>query len=161
MRGLRSRRGFTLIELMVVIAVLAILALIALPTYTDKLIRDQIVEALPLADLAKAPVGGAWHSGQPLPADNAAAGLPPADKIVSTLVSSVTLRDGAIHIQFGNRAHGALKGKTLTLRPAVVEDTPVVPVSWLCGKAKAPEKMTAKGEDRTDIPMGLLPLRCR
>jgi type IV pilus assembly protein PilA len=154
-------RGFTLVELMVVIAVLAILALIALPTYIDKLAREQIAEALPLADIAKQPVALAWSLGAALPADNAAAGLPAADRIVSTLVSSVTVEEGAIHIRFGNNAHRALKGKTLSLRPAVVEDTRVVPIAWLCGKAAVPGNMTAKGVDRTDIPPGLLPPRCR
>ena len=146
---------------MVVIAVLAILALIALPTYTDKIVRQQIAEALPLADIAKQPVGTAWSQNLPLPTDNAAAGLPAADKIVNTLVSSVTVQDGAIHIRFGNSAHRALKGKTLSLRPAGVEDARVVPVAWICAKAPVPDKMTVKGEDRTDIPVGLLPLRCR
>jgi len=37
----------------------------------------------------------------------------------------------------------------------------IVPVTWLCGMAPAPGKMTAKGVNRTDIPVGLLPLRCR
>jgi prepilin-type N-terminal cleavage/methylation domain-containing protein len=46
------QRGFTLIEMMVVVGVIAILALMAYPTYQDKLVRDQIVEALPLADLS-------------------------------------------------------------------------------------------------------------
>jgi type IV pilus assembly protein PilA len=153
--------GFTLIELMVVIAVLAILALIALPTYLDKLTREQIAEALPLAEIAKQPIGFAWSQGAALPVDNAAAGLPAADRIVNTLVSSVTVEDGAIHIRFGNNAHRTLKGRTLTLRPAVVEDTRVVPVAWLCARAAVPGKMSAKGIDRTDIPAGLLPLRCR
>lgn len=146
---------------MVVIGVIAVLALIALPTFIDKLVRDQINEALPLADVAKPPIAAAWAQGLPWPADNAAAGLPPADKIVNTLVSSVAVQDGAIHMVFGNRAHGALKGKTLTLRPAVVEDARVVPVAWICGKAPVPGKMTVQGSDRTDIPAGLLPLRCR
>jgi type IV pilus assembly protein PilA len=153
--------GFTLIELLVVIAVLAILALIALPTYLDKLTREQIAEALPLAEIAKQPIGLAWSQGAPLPADNAAAGLPAADRIVNTLVSSVTVEDGAIHIRFGNNAHRALKGRTLTLRPAVVEDARVVPLAWLCARAPVPGKMSVKGIDRTDIPAGLLPLRCR
>ena len=146
---------------MVVIAVLAILALIALPTYVDKLVREQIVEALPLADIAKLPVALAWSQGLPLPADNAAAGLPDAEKIVSTLVSSVTVQDGAIHIRFGNSANRSLKGKTLSLRPAGVEDARVVPVAWICGKAAVPDKMSVMGADRTDIPAGLLPMRCR
>ena len=147
--------------MMVVISVIAILALIALPTYSDKRIRDQVIEALPLADIAKPAVSAAWISGQPLPADNAAAGLPPADKIVSSFVSSVTVQDGAIHIRFGNQANTMLRGKTLTLRPAVVQDAPVVPISWLCGKAPTPDKMTVKGNDRTDVPVAFLPLRCR
>lgn len=144
-----------------VVGVLAILALIALPTFIDKLVRDQVNEALPLADVAKLPIAAAWAQGLAWPADNAAAGLPPAEKIVNNLVSSVTVQDGAIHMVFGNRAAGALKGKTLTLRPAVVEDARVVPVAWICGKAPVPGKMTVKGSDRTDIPAGLLPPRCR
>jgi type IV pilus assembly protein PilA len=157
----RRRRGFTLIEVMVVVAILAILALLALPTYTDKIIRDQIAEALPLAEIAKRPVTAAWSRGQPLPVDNAAAGLPVPDKIVSTMVTSITVQDGAVHVVFGNRAHGLVKGKTLTLRPAVVEDAPVVPIAWICGKAPVPPKMTARGTDRTDVPAAFLPIRCR
>jgi type IV pilus assembly protein PilA len=155
------RSGFTLVELMVVIAVLAILALIALPTFTDKLVRDQVAEALSLAAIAKPAIESAWRLGQPLPADNAAAGLPEPEKIVNNVVSAVTVQDGAIQIRFGNRAHAMLKGKTLSLRPAVVEDAPVVPVTWLCAMAPAPGKMTAKGSNRTDVPVRLLPLRCR
>src|SRR5437870_3398449 len=76
-------RGFTLIELLIVMAVIAILALIALPSMQDKLVRDQIIEAAKLADVAKGPVAGIWLAKQALPPDNEAAGLPPADKIVS------------------------------------------------------------------------------
>lgn len=156
-----GRAGFTLIELLVAISVLAILMLIALPSYLDRQVRDQIAEGMPLADLAKPAVEAAWRADLPLPADNAAASLPPPDKIVNAVVSSVTLDQGAIHIGFGNRAHGSLKGKTLSLRPAVVQDARIVPVTWLCGRAAAPQNMTALGADRTDIPVGLLPLRCR
>jgi type IV pilus assembly protein PilA len=153
--------GFTLIELMVVVGIVAILALMALPSYQDKIVRDQIAEALPLADLAKAPVAAAWAATQTFPADNAAAALPPADKIVNNFVAAVAVRDGAIDVTFGNRAHNQIKGKVLTLRPAVVEDAPVVPVTWVCGTAPVPEKMTARGENRTNVPPGFLPFRCR
>jgi len=155
------QRGFTLIEMMVVVAVIAILALMAFPTYQDKLVRDQIAEALPLADVVKAPVTASWSLLRVLPADNAAAALPPPEKIVSNLVSGVALENGAIHITFGNRANGALRGKVLTLRPAVVDDAPVVPIAWVCGGAPVPGNMSAKGTNRTSVPANYLPLKCR
>lgn len=157
----RPLQGFSLLELMVTLSVVAVLMLIALPSYLDKIVRDQVAEALPLADIAKAPVELAWKTGAALPADNAAAGLPPPELIVSNLVKSVTIDQGAIHIAFGNKANRTLKDKVLTVRPAVVEGAPVVPVAWLCGRAGAPEKMTAKGDNRTTVPAGVLPMRCR
>jgi type IV pilus assembly protein PilA len=102
-----------------------------------------------------------WALLQNFPADNAAAGLPVAEKIVNNYISSVSIRAGAIDITFGNHAQGAIRGKILTLRPAVVEDAPIVPVTWVCGYATAPEKMTLKGENKTNLPPGWLPLKCR
>jgi len=154
-------RGFTLLEMMVVIGIVAILALMAIPTYQDKFIRDQIAEALPLADIAKPPVALSWAVLQTFPADNAAAGLPVAEKIVNNTIRSVAVQGGAIDITFGNKANKVILGKILTLRPAVVEDAPIVPVTWVCGYATAPEKMTVKGENKTNIPPGYLPIRCR
>jgi type IV pilus assembly protein PilA len=153
--------GFTIIELLVILGVIAILLLMAIPSYQHKLVRDQIVEALPLADIAKKPVAQAWQTSATLPADNAAAGLPPQEKVVSNTVSGVELEAGAIHLRFGNRANGQIKGKVLSVRPAVVEDAPVVPVAWICGYAPVPENMTVKGENRTDVPSEYLPYMCR
>lgn len=146
---------------MVAIGILAILALMALPSYQDKIVRDQVIEALPLADIAKPPVQTAWSLKLGMPSDNAAAGLPPAEKIVGNLVSSVVLENGAIHVTFGNRANGAISGKLLSLRPAVVDDAPVVPVAWVCGFAPVPGNMTVKGTNRTSVPERYLPFRCR
>ncbi|MCK7580693.1 MAG: pilin [Chromatiales bacterium] len=100
-------------------------------------------------------------NGTGISADNAAAGLPAADKIVNNYISSVSVRDGAIDITFGNRAHGQINGKILTLRAAVVEDAPIVPVTWVCGYAAAPDKMTMTAGNNTGIPMRYLPLKCR
>jgi len=155
------RGGFTLIEMLVVLVVVSVLALIALPSYQDQIVRKQIADALPLADIAKPPVAFAWATGLPLPPNNADAGLPVPEKIVSAFISSVTMQDGAIHITFGNSANGIIKGKILSLRPAVVADTPIVPITWVCGYKTAPEKMTLKGENKTNIPMGFLPFACR
>jgi type IV pilus assembly protein PilA len=153
--------GFSLIEMMVVLGIIAILALIAAPSFQDQIVRDQISTALPLADIARKPVEVSWLLVQKFPADNAAAGLPVAEKIVNNYIKSVEVLDGAVHITFGNRANGNIKGKILTLRPAVVLDAPVVPVAWVCGLAEAPEKMTTLGESRTNIPANFLPIACR
>jgi type IV pilus assembly protein PilA len=156
-----DHRGFTIIEMMIVLAIIGILALMAAPTYQDKIVRDEIVAALPLADLAKTRIAATWSMIQTLPRDNQEAGLPPAEKIVSNHIRATLVRDGAIHITFGNNANALIAGKTLSLRPAVVTDAPVVPIAWVCGNAAVPGKMTARGENRTDIPAKFLPFNCR
>ena len=147
--------------MMVVIAIIVVLALIALPGVPDKLIRDRIVESVKLADIVKPKVADAWSATGKLPVDNAAAGLPVADKIVNEYISSVAIESGAIQVTFGNRAGPALHGKVLSLRPGVVEDARIVPVSWVCGDADPPNKMIARGLNKTDVPARYLPLNCR
>ena len=155
------RRGFTMLELMAVVAVIGILALIAIPTYMDKIVREQIKASLPLADIAKPPIAASWALMQTVPGDNADAGLPVADKIVGNFVSSVAVQDGAIQITFGNRASSAISGKVLSVRPAVVEDAPIVPIAWVCGYAETPDKMKTFGQNQTNISGELLPFECR
>jgi type IV pilus assembly protein PilA len=154
-------RGFTLVEMMIVLGIIAILALMMVPTYHQRSVREQVVEALPLADIAKTPIAVSWAVVRSFPADNAAAGLPPTEKIVSNHVSALWVEAGAIHIRFGNRAYRQIQGKVLTLRPAVVEDAPVVPIAWVCGFAAVPDKMTVRGANRTDVSRDYLPARCR
>ncbi len=133
----------------------------ALPSMRDKYIREQVVEAMALADVAKGPVAMAWRLTETLPEDNAGAGLPDAQKIVGNFVQSVTVEHGAIHVMFGNRANGAIQGRVLSLRPAVVEDEPMVPVAWVCGHAPPPTPMVVLADNRTDLPKPLLPINCR
>lgn len=153
--------GFTLIETMVALSVVLILLLMATPSFLDRSIRNQINEALPLADIAKTSITAAWAATKSFPEDNTSAGLPAADKIVNNFVSSIAVENGAIHITFGNKAMQLLKGKILTLRPAVVDDAPVVPVTWVCGISATPGNMTVKGNNKTDIPVKYLPFKCR
>lgn len=159
--AMRRGGGFSLIEMMVVIAVIGILALLAAPNFQDTIVRNEIKEALPLADIAKKPVAATWAVLQIFPKDNTEALLPPPEKIVSNQIKSLAIKNGAINITFGNRANGVINGKVLTLRPAVVEDAPVVPVAWVCGTAEAPDKMVVKGVNETNIADTFLPFNCR
>jgi type IV pilus assembly protein PilA len=158
---LKHLRGLTMLEMVVVIAIIGILAMIAVPSIHVRIVRDQIVSALPLVDIVKGPIAQSWATAQAFPADNAAAGLPAAEKIVNNYISAVSVRDGAINITFGNSVHGAIKGKILTLRPAIVADAPIVPVAWVCGYANGPGQMTVKGENQTDVEAKYLPFNCR
>ena len=153
--------GMTLIEIAVILAIIGTLALLAIPGLQERIVRDQVVAAVPLAEIAKPPIAAAWLATQLLPVDNAGAGLPPANKIVSNYVNSVAIDNGAIHITFGNSASSALTGKVLTLRPAVVADAPIVPITWVCGNSTWPAVMTIKGENRTNIGASFLPVNCR
>jgi type IV pilus assembly protein PilA len=157
----RHHAGFTLMEVVVAMAIVALLATMALPSMTNGIVRKQVIDAVPLADIVKSAVALAWASSAALPANNASAGLPAPDKIVNNYVSSVALQGGAIQITFGNNAHKLLTGKVLTLRPAVVADAPVVPVAWVCAQAAVPGGMTVVGEDRTNVPAGMLPYNCQ
>jgi type IV pilus assembly protein PilA len=146
---------------MVVVGVVAVLALLAAPNISDRLIREQIVEAAKLIEFAKPPIEVGWKTLAAMPVDNAAAGLPPATSIVSNVVSSVAIESGAIQITFGNRANGALRGKILSFRPGVVEASPIVPITWVCGHASPPVPMNARGLDKTTVPDRYLPVNCR
>jgi type IV pilus assembly protein PilA len=154
-------RGFSLLELLIVLAIIAIIALISLPGVPDKVIRDRVVESLKLADIVKAPIASTWATTAKLPLDNAGAGLPIAERIVNDYISSIAVESGAIQVTFGNRANVAVRGKVLTLRPAVVEDAPIVPLSWVCGNAEAVPRMTARGLNKTTVPERYLPPSCR
>ena len=150
-----------MIELMVVVGIIAVLALLAAPSISDKIIRDQVVEAAKLIEFAKPPIQVSWATLATMPVDNAAAGLPPAASIVNNVVSSVAVESGAIQVTFGNRANAALRGKVLSFRPGVIEASPMVPITWVCGRASPPVPMNARGLDKTNVPDRYLPLNCR
>jgi type IV pilus assembly protein PilA len=157
----QTARGFTLIELMIVIAIIGIMATMAVPSFQDRIIRTQVSEGIALADFAKRAVADYYSKTNTLPADNAAAGLPPANRIVGNYVVSVTVREGALDIAYGQQANRNLLNKVLTLRPAVVEGYPQVPIAWVCGSAAVPTSMKAMGDNATNLPNPFLPLDCR
>jgi type IV pilus assembly protein PilA len=124
------QKGFTLIELMIVVAIIGILAAIAIPAYQDYTIRAQVTEGLNLAGAAKAAVSETFSSNGSFPATNDEAGL--GSQIKGKYVSSVHVgTNGVITITFGNQANAKqLSGKTLVLTPGVSKNGDV---AWQCG----------------------------
>ena len=157
----RPKNGFTLLELMVVVVVVAILATIALPSFRDRIVRQQVLEALSLVDFAKQAIGARYTATAKLPADNAAAGLPPPDRIVSKYIASVSVNDGAMVLTFGQQVSGLLAGQKVSLRPATVDGYPAVPITWLCGRANVPPNMTVHGTNETTLAATYLPRDCQ
>lgn len=141
------QRGFTLIELMIVVAILAILMAIALPAYQDYTIRAQVTEGMNLADGARTAIWDYWSSHGLFPADNDDAGLPDPEDIAGQYVSRVEINtDGEITVEFsGPGANVAIAGTTLVLKAlGQVQDASM---DWSC--------------DDGDLPSKYRPARCR
>src|SRR5690348_18249802 len=95
------QKGFTLIELMIVVAIIAILAAIAIPAYQDYLIRTQVSEGAVLADGAKTAIGELYSNRGVFPDNNASAGLAKDVSIAGQYVSKVVVTSGLISATYG------------------------------------------------------------
>lgn len=120
---MRLHRGFTLVELMIVVAIVAILAAIAIPAYSDYTIRAKLTEGYSMAMRVRTAVGTAWNSGGMLGLQRIAAQYPAGNTDTgSKFVQYITANpNGVITVVFaanaGNGLPTSLDGQTITLTP--------------------------------------------
>jgi len=132
-----------------------------MPSFQDQMIRTQVKEAFNLAEIAKDGIEEYYKEKKKFPEDNTRAGLPAPDKIIGNFVTNVDISNGVINVTLGNRVNKHVSGKKISIRPAIVKDAPIVPITWVYGYASVPDGMTVIGENSTDIFSRHLPVNCR
>ncbi|ENS8044437.1 pilin, partial [Neisseria gonorrhoeae] len=157
------QKGFTLIELMIVIAIVGILAAVALPAYQDYTARAQVSEAILLAEGQKSAVTEYYLNNGKWPANNTSAGVASASDIKGKYVKSVTVAKGVVTAQMKpDGVNNEIQGKKLSLWGRRQDGS----VKWFCGQPVKHDK-AANDDDVTDdknnngIDTKHLPSTCR
>ena len=152
---MKNEKGFTLIELMIVIAIIGILAAIAIPQFNAYRSRAYMCEGYTLFENVKGNINEYYEYRGVFPKDNNEAGIASPENIKGKYVESVTVIDGAVNIKFyDDVSAGKYTGKTITIRPAVLTTNPTGSIIWVKGgssKKRISEEFKIIGKDNTDI----------
>jgi type IV pilus assembly protein PilA len=127
------QKGFTLIELMIVVAIIGILAAVALPAYQDYTVRAKTSEVLLAASGPKTAVAEWFQTKGSLPATAASLGVATQ---ATTYVASVVVADTTGVITATARGDASITGSTITLTPT---DAGNGVLNWACGGSILPK----------------------
>ncbi|HEZ1638063.1 TPA: pilin [Neisseria meningitidis] len=125
------QKGFTLIELMIVIAIVGILAAVALPAYQDYTARAQVSEAILLAEGQKSAVTEYYLNHGKWPDGNSDAGVATSSEIKGKYVEKVEVAKGVITAtMLSTGVNKEIQGKKLSLWAKRQDGS----VKWFCGQ---------------------------
>ena len=153
------QKGFTLIELMIVVAIIGILSMFALPAYQDYTKRTYVSEGMALATGAKLAMTEYFSTQGVWPKDNEQAGLASAGDIKGQSVKSITAGTGVANLTGVDQGQivityneKVVDGATLTLKSS---GTPGGSTNWVCSGTKVANEATTK------LQVKWLPNNCR